>query len=38
MIAHVAGLPAEELLAGAVATLAAARVWVSVRLRRMRTP
>ncbi len=38
MIAHVVGLPAEELLAGAVATLAAARAWMAVHLRRARTP
>ncbi len=36
MIAHVSGLPLEELLAiaGAGGGLAAARVWLSVHLRR----
>lgn len=36
MIAHVSGLPLEELLAttGAGAALAGARVWVLVHLRR----
>lgn len=37
MIAHVAGLPVEELvpaLAGAGAALAAVRAWIAVRLRR----
>lgn len=37
MIAHVGGLPAEELLptaAGAGAAVALARGWVAVRLRR----
>jgi len=34
VIAHVAGLPAEELLAGSVAVLAAARAWLAVHLRR----
>ena len=39
MIAHVAGLPFEELLvgAGAGAALLAVRAWVSVRLRRTGT-
>jgi len=39
MIAHVAGLPAEEIatsVAGASAGLIAARVWIIVRLRHLR--
>jgi hypothetical protein len=41
IIAHVAGMPGEELLpsvAGAGGTLLIARVWVMLRLRRRREP
>jgi hypothetical protein len=41
IIAHVAGMPVEELLpsvAGAGGTLLMARVWVMLRLRRRREP
>ena len=40
MIAHVAGLPAEEILASVAAGgagLLAARVWMVARLRRLRS-
>jgi hypothetical protein len=39
MIAHVAGIPAEEIatsVAGAAASLIAARAWIMVRLRHLR--
>ena len=41
MIAHVAGVPLEELLpalGGVGASMLAARVWLSVHLRRRREP
>ena len=41
VIAHVAGMPVEELLpsvAGAGGTLLMARVWVMLRLRRRKEP
>jgi len=41
MIAHMMGVPAEELVASAMGggiALIAARAWIIVRLRRMREP